>query len=127
MSDFKILIVEDEATTGMVLQFYLKQEGFIVTELVTTGEKSIESARTNTPDLILMDIQLAGKIDGIEAVKAIQSSINVPVIFITAYDDIEIRKNAMSLNPVAFFNKPYSNKQLINKINEIKNTISKKP
>lgn len=120
MSDFKILIVEDEVISGMLLKHILKIEGFYVTELVTTGEKAIESVKSNPPNLILMDIQLAGKISGIDAVIEIQIFSSIPVIFITGYDDIEIKNKALALNPAGFFNKPLFNNELIKKINEIK-------
>jgi len=104
----RLLLVEDEIITAMYMKAELEKAGFIITENVTTGEKAVTSCKEKKPDMILMDIMLAGKIDGIEAASIIKNSerIPVPVIFCTAYEDSEIKKRAEEIKPVAFLLKP---------------------
>ncbi len=102
----KILLVEDEAVPAMLLQTQLEKLGYNISEHVTTGENAIASSRRNPPDIILMDIRLAGEIDGIEAAAAIRSESNIPVIFITGYDDQKNRERAGMLNQLEYLLKP---------------------
>lgn len=83
----QILVVEDEVVTGMDIQRRLKNLGYDVPVVVTSGEKAIEKAKENHPDLILMDINLNREMDGIEAASRIQSFSDIPVIYLTAYTD----------------------------------------
>ncbi len=67
MNKAKILIVEDEAIIAMEIENQLQSLGYEVTSIVDTGEKAIEKAESDKPDLILMDIRIKGEMDGIEA------------------------------------------------------------
>ena len=67
MSDAKILIVEDEAVTGMDIRRSLTEMGYSVCGIAMTGEQAVRKAGEMHPDLILMDIMLAGKMNGVEA------------------------------------------------------------
>ena len=116
----KILIVDDEFISGLLLKKILEQEGHKVTGLVSNGNDTIESIKQNRPDLIIMDILLTGKLNGLETVKKIQESDNIPVIFITGYSEDEIVEKALSLNPVAVLSKPYNKYELFKIISEIK-------
>jgi len=102
----KILLVEDEVVIAMLLRKQLANIGYPVLGHVTTGEKAIVSANQNPPDIILMDIRLAGEIDGIEAAETIKAKVDVPIIFITGYDDKEIRERAEKIEPIGFLIKP---------------------
>jgi len=104
----KILIVEDEAIIARILQLQINKMGHTVIGPVATGEEAITTAEQNEPDAILMDIRLAGSIDGIEATAAIRKNMEVPVIFVTAYDENSIKERAMKLNPLAYLMKPIS-------------------
>ncbi len=104
--EIRILLVEDEVVLAMLMKEQLNVIGYNVAQSVPTGEKAIIAARENPPDLILMDIRLAGEIDGIEAAIAIKSESDIPVIFITGYDDKAIRDRAEKTNPLAFLIKP---------------------
>mgnify|MGYP006299696049 CR=1 FL=1 len=101
-----ILLVEDEAITAMLLQKQLADIGYPILEYVTTGEKAIVRANQNPPDIILMDIRLAGEINGIEAAETIKAEVDIPIIFITGYDDKEIKERAEKTNPLGFLIKP---------------------
>ena len=83
----KILIVEDNFITADEVRDRLDTLGYTDTENAFTGEEAIEKAIQWSPDLILMDINLGDGIDGIEAAAQIRAQRNVPVIYLTAYDD----------------------------------------
>lgn len=115
MNHISILIVEDEAMTAMYMSTMLRRYGFEVYKCLSTGEDAVDFAVKNSPDLILMDIRLAGNMDGIEAAQKILSTTAHPVqiIFTTGYSDIEYRERAHKLNPAGFLVKPLNTKELI--------------
>jgi two-component system, response regulator PdtaR len=104
----KILIVDDEAIITMQLEERLSAMGYDVAGMAASGEESIEKARRLNPDLILMDIVMPGKINGIEAAKTITTELNIPVVFITAYADDEIITKAKSVRPYGYIVKPFN-------------------
>ena len=81
----RILIVEDELLVASDLEARLKQMGHQVLGIATTGEEAIALAEQHRPDVVLMDIQLAGKMNGQEAANTIQTAMPVAVIFVTAF------------------------------------------
>ena len=102
----RILLVEDEAITAMLLKRNLELVGYEVSELVATGEAAIEAVENNHFDVVLMDIRLVGKIDGVEAATKIASQGDTPIIFMTGYSDGDIRARVKALNPAAYLVKP---------------------
>ena len=72
MNSAKILIVEDESIVALDLKHRLMELGYVVTAVTNSGEKAIQQAAETRPDLVLMDIRLNGKMDGIEAAEAIR-------------------------------------------------------
>lgn len=102
----KILIVEDEAINALALRLLLTKSGFLVTKTVANGKEALEEVVNNQPDLILMDIRLAGNLDGIETARQIKKSIDIPIIFMTGYAETNIEKQARALNPLGFLTKP---------------------
>ena len=102
----KILIVEDEVVTGMDLWHILDLWGYEMCEQVTTGEKAIQVAEQEKPDIVLIDINLAHGINGLETAKQIISRHDASVIFITGYSDDEIRKEAKRVSSAGYFVKP---------------------
>ena len=103
----KILIAEDESIAAMSLRTKLKNMGYEVCELLSTGEQAVKSVEQEKPDLVIMDIILAGKIDGIEAIKEIQSRYDIPVIFVTGYYDEGILKDAEKVDSSTLLLKPF--------------------
>lgn len=107
MSGYRpVLIVEDEIIIAMTMEFMLKSAGWPVCGRAARGEEAIQLARTARPGLILMDIRLAGDLDGVDAVRAIREFSSSPVIFISGYQDPVTRRRAMELEPLAFLDKP---------------------
>lgn len=112
METLRILIVEDEVIIGMELTHTLESLGYQVIDAIPHGEDAIEVARTEKPDLILMDINLAGKLDGIETAKAIAEFHTCPLIFLTAYSQRDFVKRALALVPAAYLIKPCKESEL---------------
>lgn len=106
MKQIKILIVEDEALVALYLSMELELAGYIVTGFVANGEDAVEKAITDKPDLILMDISLAGDMDGIDAAARIYEFRKIPVLFMTGYSRRDFADRVEKLNPLGFLNKP---------------------
>ncbi|TAL38667.1 MAG: response regulator [Spirochaetes bacterium] len=107
-SKTKILIVEDEAISAMFLEMEFRNRGFTVCEPVATVEGALQAARTEQPDVVIMDVSLPGGADGIEGARRILELLPVHVIIITGYEDEALRKRAELINPAGFFVKPLS-------------------
>jgi PAS domain S-box-containing protein len=102
----KILIVEDETLVAKDLAFMLDELGYEVTGTLAYAEKAVEEAENDAPDLVLMDIRLKGKMDGITAADIINTRYNIPVIFLTAYPDSSTIKKAKVTAPFGYIIKP---------------------
>jgi diguanylate cyclase (GGDEF)-like protein/PAS domain S-box-containing protein len=112
----KILLAEDDALTARHLNRALLRMGYSVTAVVQSGEEVIENVAENMPDIILMDITLGGKIDGICAIQRVHTQTDIPVIYITANSDKEVFERAKQTDPYAYLIKPYEIYQLQNAI-----------
>jgi PAS domain S-box-containing protein len=112
----KILIVEDEYLLASYLSFSLAEMGFDVPRTVSTGEESIPAAEEIHPDIILMDIALPGRLSGIDAANEIQSRFNIPVIFLTGSDDLDMVKLAGESHPYGYLLKPIRSVELYSSI-----------
>jgi len=108
----KILIVEDEKIIALDLQRRLEKYGYIVIGVVATGGEAIEKAERLLPDVVLMDIMLAGDIDGIDAARIINQRLQLPIIFITAYADQKILERAKEAEPFGYIVKPFKEKEI---------------
>lgn len=108
----QILVVEDEIITALDIQRRLKKLGYDVPVVVVSGEEAITKAKENNPDLILMDINLYGKMDGIEAASRIHSFADIPIIYLTAYTDEKTLERAKISEPYAYIVKPFKDREL---------------
>jgi len=106
MEPKSILIVEDEQISAMDLKETLVSLGYRVTGIASSGERAIEMADAETPDLILMDIQLSGKLSGIEAAEQILRHHAIPIIYLTAYADPLLVERAKRTKPYGYLLKP---------------------
>lgn len=97
-----ILIVEDEGITAKDIKNSLEKAGYNVPALVTTGEDAIRFSEEKKPDLVIMDIKLEGKLDGVDAAKIIESKFGIPIIYLTSYSDKNTLERVKSSNPSAF-------------------------
>ncbi len=112
MAARKILVVEDEFMVAKYLQFRLPKLGYNVAGVVSSGEAALEKAAETQPDLILMDINLKGKMDGVEAAAQIRTLFNIPVVYLTACADEQTLNRAGSAEPFGYLLKPFRDKQL---------------
>ncbi len=116
MSKKRILLVEDEITSSKSLNKNLVKFGYEVVSVITKGEDVVKNVESLKPDLILMDINLAGEMDGIEAASIIQLKSDIPVIYITVFEDEKILQRALNTSPFSYLSKPVTDKELNNAI-----------
>jgi CheY-like chemotaxis protein len=109
---WKILVVEDEAIIALDIQSILSKLGFSEPEVVHSGEESIQKVASGRPHLVLMDIKLKGKLDGIQAAHEIFYQYNVPVIYITAFGDEATLQRANGTARYGFITKPFEETDL---------------
>ncbi len=109
MANERILVVEDEEITAEDIKDTLEELGYEVPITVPSGEEAIEKVEEIQPDLILMDIALEGKIDGIDAAEEIKKAYDIPIIFLTAYSDEKTIERVKNTKPEAYILKePFS-------------------
>lgn len=104
----RILIVEDDMIIAANVSLQLSKLGYEVTGIESRGEDAINHVRENHPDIILMDIHLKGKIDGIEAGRQIYHDYQIPLIYLTANSDEASYQKAKETKPYAFISKPFN-------------------
>ena len=103
----KILIIEDEMIIAADISLQLTKLGYDIIAIHTKAEAALETLPNNRPDIILMDIELAGKMDGIEAAKHILNTSQIPVVFLTSNTDDATFQRALDAKPFAFVAKPF--------------------
>ncbi len=112
MAKKRIMVVEDEGITAMRIQRSMEDMGYTVTSIVISGEEAIEKAEEDKPDLVVMDILLSGKMNGIEAAGKINSRFNIPVVYLTAYSDEKMIKTIKKTEPLGYIIKPFDEREL---------------
>ena len=112
MSKTRIMVVEDEQIIAMNIISKLEKMGYEVPLHVATGEDAVAEANTIAPDLVLMDIQLAGEMDGVEAAGHIHDQLRIPVIFLSAFSDNATLERAKATEPFAYLLKPFKDREL---------------
>ena len=108
----RIQIVEDEFIIAGEIRRILENSGNIVTSIVNSGEAAVEKAQADAPDIILMDINLQGRMDGIEAAQIIHNQFDIPIIFVTAYTDNEKIERAKQAMPLGYILKPFRDQDI---------------
>ncbi len=112
MPKARILVVEDEVIVAMDIQSRLRSLGYMVADHVGTGEEAVRKAGETRPDLVLMDIRLAGEMDGIQAAEKIHAEFDIPVVYLTAYADEETIQRAKVTEPFGYILKPLQEREL---------------
>jgi signal transduction histidine kinase len=107
-----VLIVEDEAIVALSIEKRLKSLHFNITGTVATGEDAIAAVERQTPDLVLMDVHLQGRMDGIEAAQIIHERYDLPVIYLTAYADDDTIARAVEAGAYGYLIKPFGERDL---------------
>lgn len=112
MNKIKILIVEDEPIVALDIKNTILKFGHIVTGIKTNHDDALASIEADEPDIIFMDIHLQNSQDGIEIVKEIKKSKNIPIIYLTAFSDDKTMMRAIATNPISYVIKPFKREEL---------------
>lgn len=115
----KVVIAEDDHLLAIILKRMASSLNFDILHISRSGENAILSIQENKPDLVFMDIHLEDKITGIEAMKKVRESSDVPVIYITAESDPKVQKDAKSVGNALYILKPVNFKELQNALSRI--------
>jgi CheY-like chemotaxis protein len=115
MTGESILVVEDEGLFALHLTELLEKAGYRIIGPVYSGEKAVQKAgEPPVPDLVLMDIKLAGTMDGIETARLIRQRCQVPLIFLTAYaSERNVERIGEVVAPEEYFTKPVAESDLL--------------
>lgn len=108
----RILIVEDEFLVAMTMEETLLEAGHEVVGLVATGEEAVQAGVSLRPDLVLMDIRLAGPMTGIEAAVTLSAK-GIPSLFATSHSDQGTRASGEQANPAGWLAKPFSDSEVL--------------
>jgi len=106
MEDFNVVLVEDAGIVANDIDQTITEAGFRMVDKFSSGEQALEQLDEANPDLVLMDIQLSGELDGIETTEKIEESYSVPVVFLTAYSNPDTIERARETGAVAYLVKP---------------------
>ncbi len=106
------MIVEDDLLIATHIKSILKNLGFDVLDVVSSGEEALAKTEALRPDLILMDIRLKGKIDGIECARIIKEKFNIPFVYLTSYADEPTLERAKITEPYGYLLKPFDERML---------------
>jgi CheY-like chemotaxis protein len=112
----QILIVEDDEIISNLINVILEKKGYYVAGKAVSGEDAIMRAAEFVPDLVLMDIFLAGSMDGITAARYIYSIFRIPVIFLTGHWEDDILERAKEVEPYGFILKPFNANEVVSNI-----------
>ena len=112
MPKANILIVEDNRIVAEDTRITLEKLQFGVCGIVPSGEESLNRVEAEPPDLVLMDIELKGEMDGIEAADQIRSRFNIPVVYVTSYADEDVLERAKMTEPFGYVIKPFEDREL---------------
>lgn len=116
MKPLHILIVEDNMLIAENISQVLDIAGYTVTGKPVSGEQAIELATKQLPDVVLMDIHLAGKLDGIQTAEKLKVIGPAPIIYLTDFDDDATMNRAKHTHPAAYLLKPFKERDLLNAI-----------
>jgi two-component system, response regulator PdtaR len=108
----RILIVEDDDIICNLITTMLERRGYSVVGKISSGEEAIVKAAELEPDLVLMDINLAGQMDGVAAARYIFQLFHYPIVFLTALADDKLIERAKHAQPLGYILKPFTDKDL---------------
>ena len=112
--EVEILIVEDSPTQAEQLKYTLQKEGYSVS-VASDGEQGVKLAQKKKPDLVLMDIMMPG-LNGFEVLRIIRQRFNIPVIMLTAVQEVTSVRDAIDLGADDYIRKPFNRKELLARI-----------
>src|SRR5690554_6870676 len=112
MFSLKILITEDDTVSALLLKKALEKNGHEIIGMADSGEKALEILEHHQADIVMMDINLAGQLDGIKTTEIINEKFNIPVVYLTASSDSETLLKVAGTNPSAYVIKPFNIREL---------------
>lgn len=112
MFTLKILIVEDDSVSALLLQRALEKNAHQIIGIADTGEKALDILEENLADIVMMDINLAGELDGIKTTEIINEKYDIPVVYLSASSDAETLNKVVGTNPSAYVIKPFNIREL---------------
>lgn len=115
----KILIVEDDRIIAYSLKLMITQFGYGVLDILDRGESVMGCVEKSMPDLIVMDIKLAGTMDGIEAAQAVHSRYPIPIIYLTGNSDSATIRRSECTKSAAYLMKPITKSMLRTAIEDV--------
>jgi CheY-like chemotaxis protein len=119
MGKGKIAVVEDEGIVAMDIGKCLTSLGYEIAFISDSGEKALEELEHTKADLVLMDVELKGSMDGLETALIVKDKHNIPVIFLTAFEDDETLAKISKLSSIGFLVKPFEDEQLRSKVESV--------
>lgn len=108
----KILIVEDDPILSLVQTKFIQKMGFEVVSSVSNGDDAIQAVKEFSPDIIVMDMRIEGKLDGIQTMQEIQKFSEVPVIYLTGNSEMAMLERSRETNMKGFLVKPVNYAEL---------------
>nr|MBI1231960.1 response regulator [Cytophagales bacterium] len=112
MFSLKILITEDDTVSALLLKKALEKNHHEIIGMADSGEMALEFLENNHADIVMMDINLSGKLDGIKTTEIINEKYNIPVVYLTASSDTETLQKVAVTNPSAYVIKPFNIREL---------------
>ena len=113
MSELKILIIEDEPVIAENISMYLNNADFTVSGIAYDDEEAVNQLHNNTPDAVILDINLDSSIDGIQIADYINKHFRLPFLFLTSYSDKETLQRAKQVEPSGYIVKPFNGQTLL--------------
>ena len=112
MANARIVVVEDEGIVALDIQSKLEAMGYEVPAVAASASEALAKVEDLNPDLVLMDIQLEGDVDGVQAAEQITRQLRIPVVYLTAYSDETTVERAKSTHPLGYLLKPFEEREL---------------
>jgi CheY-like chemotaxis protein len=112
MAKVSVLVVEDDNVIAKIAEWRLKNLGYEMCGRAVTGAEAMEMVVKHKPDIVLMDINLKGDVDGIETARMIKKGFNIPVIYVTSHSDGPTLERARDTKPDGFIVKPFEDNDL---------------
>ena len=112
MFSLKILITEDDTVSALLLKKALEKNHHEIIGMADSGETALEILENKKADIVMMDINLAGKLDGIKTTEIINEKFKIPVVYLTASSDSETLSKVAGTNPSAYVIKPFNIREL---------------
>lgn len=127
MNNIKVLIVEDKSLISQSVKVLLEKHGMTVVGIFSKGEEAIDSLQALDPDLVLMDIELAGAMDGISTAQVIMKQNPLPIIYLTDFKDDKTVQRSKQTYPANYLTKPFNEADLIRAIDLAFNNANQSP